>query len=1329
MAKLAIGLGFTAFFFLAGCGGVGIAQAGVPNSQLNSAPLTITTTSLPNASVGVTYNAPLTAAGGNDPYTWKFSSGKMPAGLALNGNGSIYGTPTVAGTYSIGLTVRDKSHPAQEKFIALTMIVSGNQLGIVTGALPAASYGTPYSQTLQAKGGAGTYSWAIAAGALPSGLSLSGNGTISGTPTAAGTFSFSVRVTDQSVPQQTSTANLSIVVSGTPLSIATTTLTSGTVGTSYTQALSANGGTPGYTWSLTSGTLPSGLTLGSTGIISGTPAASGTFAFGVAVSDKSNPAQTALANLSIAISATPLKIGTTALAGATIGSSYSQSLSVSGGTPGYVWSVISGALPTGLSFSPAGVVSGTPTATGNYSFTAKVVDSGNPVQSQSVALSISVAATPLAIASTSFPQGTYGRPYAQSLQASGGTQGYTWSIVSGSLPAGLTLNSSTGAISGIPTGTSSTFTASVKDSSNPTELASKSMSISVSAAPLTITAAALPSIGAGSAYSQTLLATGGTTPYKWVISSGQLPAGLTLSTTGVISGTTSIGGTATFTATVTDSSNPIQSASVAMNLTVVSSALSITSTALAGAKAGSPYSQALQVSGGTAPYVWTVLSGQLPPGLSLSTSGVISGTPLTSDSGNYSFTFAVTDAGSPAQTASAAATISLSATPLAIVPPALATGTTNTAYAQTLQATGGTPAYTWSITSGSLPAGMTFAATTGTISGTPTTAGTSVFTATVKDSGSPAQVQSVIASITVNASQLSSTGGNTWYIRPDGGTRYSKNVTNGQCDGLADAPYPGSGVNQHCAFKDYRYLWDDQSYGNDAWVISGGDTVIIRGGPWRVGYDSNTGPGAGYTWCVGGNGPYSCSNPTIPSGTPTQHTRILGENWANCSANNAVDKSKLTQIFGGYGVWYALNLSGSQYVDVQCLEITSHAQCISHGYPAVPRGCNSGNPSIASLDDYDSEGVVTSTGTQNVLLQDVYIHGHTDRGVKGPIGGTFTCLRCDIYANGMAGWDFDDGSGSNNGFGTASLPGATWNFLYSTIEWNGCNQIWPNGGVDTCYSQSTGGYGDGVGTPPGMCLNANIDHSSFNYNTQDGLDLGHLDTGNCKVVITNSIAIGNSGGTFKTGANATTYIFENNLALANCLRLSQPISGASSYYNANLADYCRAGDNMSFNFRQGGTALLANNTVVGYQPTQFDIACWDTNGCSNSTLTFKNNITMGYDNPSLYNMGGQQGGTGSFYFQQPIGIITRSNNLWYGIRSTSFACPPPYASEFCANPSFVNEPTGQGTNFKETELDNFNFALAPGSPAIGAGIQIPGITLDYTGVQRANPPSIGAYEQ
>lgn len=549
----------------------------------------------------------------------------------------------------------------------------------------------------------------------------------------------------------------------------------------------------------------------------------------------------------------------------------------------------------------------------------------------------------------------------------------------------------------------------------------------------------------------------------------------------------------------------------------------------------------------------------------------------------------------------------------------------------------------------------------------------------------------------------------TWYVRPDGGTRYSAKVRKGQCNGQADAPYPGKGVNQPCAFKDYRYLWDDGSYGNDAWVIAGGDTVILRGGPWRVGF--NQGVNANDVWCFGGQGPYACTNPTIPSGTASQPTRILGENYASCSSGNATIRSKLTQIFGGYGVGTALNLSGAQYVQVECLEITRHSQCITHGSPAYPSGCRTSYP----LDDYDSDGISTSTGTRDVLLQDIWDHGHTDRGIIGPIGGVVTCLRCDIGYNGMAGWDFDNGSS------TPSVNGV-WNFSYSTIEWNGCNQQYP--AVDpipaiSCYGQSNAGYGDGVGTPPGMCLTANIDHSVFRYNTQDGLDLGHIDKGSCSLTIKDSRSYANGGGQFKWGPNENPAIFENNLVLANCLRMSAPIAGAPATYNVNLGDFCRAEDAVSFNFRQGGMATLANNTIVSYAPTTYDVGCWDAS-CSNSVLVFENNITLGYNNPGTYKLGGQPPGPGGFYFAHPIGKIIRRNNIFYGVRSIT--CPTGFAAERCVDPKLVSEKRFSA----EQDLDHFDFHLTGQSPAIGAGIRVPGLQSDFSG--RDRPSATGGYD-
>src|SRR5260370_3762170 len=198
-----------------------------------------------------------------------------------------------------------------------------------------------------------------------------------------------------------------------------------------------------------------------------------------------------------------------------------------------------------------------------------------------------------------------------------------------------------------------------------------------------------------------------------------------------------------------------------------------------------------------------------------------------------------------------------------------------------MAATGGTPAYTWSITAGALPSGLTIGASTGIISGTPTASGTYNFTATVADNSTPSQTVSAATSIVV-ASVQSSGPGTTWYVRPDGGTRYSSNVPSGQCNGKFDASYAstgGTGTKPNCAFNDFRFLWDDKSgaVGAGAWVIAGGDTVIVRGctananqsnpsnPDCRIGWDAPTGTRANL--CCYGAGYYTCYNPPIPPRT------------------------------------------------------------------------------------------------------------------------------------------------------------------------------------------------------------------------------------------------------------------------------------------------------------------------------------------------------------------------------------------------------------------------------------------------------------------------------
>lgn len=181
---------------------------------------------------------------------------------------------------------------------------------ITTSSLPAGQLGAAYQATLSASGGATPYSWSLASGSLPGGLSLSSaSGAISGMPSASGTSSFTVQVTDSG--SKTAQQPLSIAISGSnaPLSVATVSLAGGQTGQPYLVTLQATGGTPSYSWSITSGQLPAGLALGpASGQISGTPTTSGQFNFTVQVQDSESPAHTSSQALGIAVSASSAQL-------------------------------------------------------------------------------------------------------------------------------------------------------------------------------------------------------------------------------------------------------------------------------------------------------------------------------------------------------------------------------------------------------------------------------------------------------------------------------------------------------------------------------------------------------------------------------------------------------------------------------------------------------------------------------------------------------------------------------------------------------------------------------------------------------------------------------------------------------------------------------------------------------------------------------------------------------------------------------------------------------------------------------------------------------------
>lgn len=273
---------------------------------------------------------------------------------------------------------------------------------ITTSQVPSAHAGAPYSAALKAEGGLPPYTWGVASGALPPGVSLDAKtGALAGVPSQVGNFGFTVRVLDSTQPKPSiGMRALGLVVAGPPPQIVTSALPAAQVGSAFQASFGAAGGVPPYHWSIASGALPSGVSLTDAGLLSGTPSRIGQFDFTVQLSDSSSPKpQTDMKSLKLAVVALALQITSAGLPSSQVGAPFQAPLAVSGGTAPYTWSA-SGALPTGLTLNASsGVIAGTPTAAGSFSFTVQVADSASPPLTASNAFTLSVAdpSAPLAL--------------------------------------------------------------------------------------------------------------------------------------------------------------------------------------------------------------------------------------------------------------------------------------------------------------------------------------------------------------------------------------------------------------------------------------------------------------------------------------------------------------------------------------------------------------------------------------------------------------------------------------------------------------------------------------------------------------------------------------------------------------------------------------------------------------------------------------------------------------------------------------------------------------------------------------------------------------------
>ncbi len=703
---------------------------------------TITVTNPANASgtVSAVFSETFTETAAVGGATFTLNSGVLPAGLTLATDGTLSGTPLQDGSFPITVLVTD-GNGCTGVGPTYTLVIACQTITVTNPANDTGPAGTPFSETFTESGAVGGATFTTAS-TLPTGLTLSTAGVLSGTPTQGGTFPIVVTVTDGNGCTGTS-ATYNLVITCPTITVTNPANANGTAGSAFSETFTSSGGIGSMTYTLDSGTLPTGLSLAANGVLSGTPTQTGSFPITVLATD-SNGCTGTSSTYTIVIGCQTITVTNPANAAGVAGAAFSETFTESGAIGGATFTLASGTLPAGLSLAPSGVLSGTPTQTGSFPITVTVTDS-NGCTGTSATYNLTIACQTITVTNPANTGGTVNTAFSETFTQGGAIGSATFTTAS-TLPAGISL-STAGVLSGTPSEDGTFPIVVIVTDANGCTGSSATYNLVIACQTITVTNPANANGTVGVLFSETFTEAGALGGATFTTAS-TLPAGITLSAGGVLSGTPTQSGSFPIEVTVTDGQNGCTGVGSTYNLVIACQTITVTNPANAAGTVGSAFSETFTESGGIGAMTFTT-SSTLPAGITLAANGVLSGTPT--EDGSFPITVVATDSNGCTGTSSTY-TLVIACQVITVNNPANANGTVDAAFSETFTNTGAIGAVTYTLASGTLPSGLTLAAD-GTLSGTPGQPGSFPITVTVTDvngcTGTSATYNLVIACQTI----------------------------------------------------------------------------------------------------------------------------------------------------------------------------------------------------------------------------------------------------------------------------------------------------------------------------------------------------------------------------------------------------------------------------------------------------------------------------------------------------------------------------------------------------------------------------------------------------